>query len=396
MREVAFLNKSIRPARVLMAVGKMDRGGMETMLMNLYRCIDRDRLQFDFLCTKPGEADFDGEILALGGRIFHTSLPKQAGPKRILEEMRKVMEEEGPFAAVHAHLLFFNGFVLLAARRAGISIRISHSHASSLLKYHSLKGKGYAAFMRRLLMKNATCLLACSRQAGIYLYGEKAVRCGRVELFANAVDVDAFAFRPQTAAELRAQFGAGEETLVIGQVGRMIPEKNHVFLLELARLLKEKGADCRFLLIGDGPLRASLAQKVALYGLGDRVIFTGLREDVDVLLQALDGFAMPSLMEGLPVALVEAQAAGLPCVVSDGVSKEADLGLSLVQFLPADNLHKKDWLKALSDCKRRPRPSLEQVRAAFARRGFEVKENVVRLYTLYQLSPQNGGGGCDQ
>ncbi len=109
MREVAFLNKSIRPARVLMAVGKMDRGGMETMLMNLYRCIDRDRLQFDFLCTKPGEADFDGEIRALGGRIFHTSLPKQAGPKRILEEMRKVMEEEGPFAAFNAHFPFFNG-----------------------------------------------------------------------------------------------------------------------------------------------------------------------------------------------------------------------------------------------------------------------------------------------
>ena len=153
------MDKSSRPARVLMAVGKMDRGGMETMLMNLYRCIDRNRLQFDFLCTKPGSADFDEEILALGGRIFHTSLPKQAGSKRILEEMRKVMEEEGPFAAVHAHLLFFNGFVLLAAKRAGIPIRISHSHASSLLKYHSLKGKVYASFMRRLLLKNATCLL---------------------------------------------------------------------------------------------------------------------------------------------------------------------------------------------------------------------------------------------
>lgn len=119
-------------------------------------------------------------------------------------------------------------------------------------------------------------------------------------------------FAPKRRPNCARSSARGRKPLVIGQVGRMIPEKNHVFLLELARLLKEKGADCRFLLIGDGPLRASLAQKVALYGLGDRVIFTGLREDVDVLLQALDGFAMPSLMEGLPVALVEAQAAGFP------------------------------------------------------------------------------------
>ncbi len=390
------MNKDSRPARVLMAVGKMDRGGMETMLMNLYRCVDRDRLQFDFLCTKPGNADFDEEILALGGRIFHTSLPKQAGSMRILEEMRKVMEEKGPFVAVHAHLLFFNGFVLLSAKRAGIPIRISHSHASSLLKYHSLMGKGYAAFMRRLLIKNATCLLACSRQAGIYLYGERAVQSGRVELFANAVDVDAFEINPNAAAALRTQFGAGEGTLVIGQVGRMIPEKNHVFLLELARLFKEQGIDCRFLIIGDGPLRESLQQKVALYALEDVVVFTGLREDVSTLLQALDVYAMPSLMEGLPVALVEAQAAGLPCVVSDGVSKEADLGLSLVRFVPVDPHYKDAWMKALSISKGQPRPSREQVRAAFARRGFEVKENAARLYALYQLSPQNRGGGCDQ
>lgn len=153
------------------------------------------------------------------------------------------------------------------------------------------RGKATRPSCARLLMKNATCLLACSKQAGIYLYGEKAVRCGRVELFANAVDVDAFAFRPQTAAELRAQFGAGEETPCHRPGGPNDPRKKPRIPAGAGPPIEREGDGLRFLLIGDGPLRASLAQKVALYGLGDRVIFTGLREDVDVLLQALDGFA---------------------------------------------------------------------------------------------------------
>lgn len=389
------MDKGRGPARVLMAVGKMDRGGMESMLMNLYRCVDRQRLQFDFLCTKPGKGDFDEEILSLGGRIFHTSLPKEAGTKKILSQMRRIMTEEGPFAAVHAHLLFFNGFVLLAAKQAGIGVRISHSHASGLLKYQSLKGKGYAALMRRLICKHATKLLACSKEAGVFLYGKRAASGGQVELFANAVNLDAFAPRPQAAQALRRQFGIGDDTLVIGQVGRLIPEKNHGYLLDLARLFQEHGTDCRFLIIGEGPLRDKLEQKASLYGLSHTVIFTGLREDVADLLQILDGFAMPSFMEGLPVALVEAQAAGLPCVVSQGISREADLGLSLVTFLPIDDGHKGEWLKALSACRKMPRPSPEAVYAAFCARGFEAKENVARLYSLYQLTPTNGGG-CDQ
>lgn len=179
---------------------------------------------------------------ALWADAFFTPLcPNRRAPSG-LEEMRKVMEEEGPFAAVHAHLLFFNGFVLLAARRAGISIRISHSHASSLLKYHSLKGKGYAAFMRRLLMKNATCLLACSKQAGIYLYGEKAVRAGGWNFLQTPWTWTPLLFAPKRRPNCARSSARGRKPLVIGQVGRMIPGKNHVFLLELARLLKEKGA----------------------------------------------------------------------------------------------------------------------------------------------------------
>lgn len=366
--------------RVLHVVGAMNRGGAETMLMNLYRALDRTRLQFDFLEFSDGVSDYAPEIERLGGRIYTMEWSQHPlRVRRTLAALTALLCSAGPFAAVHSHVLLANGLVLAGARRADVGCRISHSHSTSDAGLGVVAG-GYRALARSLIRRNATVLAGCSGEAGTFLHGAREF-ADRGVVIANAVDTSRFMpLSGEERAERRRSSGIGDDCLVLASVARLEPVKNHAFLVELASELESRGVDFRMCWIGAGSLGPQLASEVSQRGLDEHVKMMGLRTDVEAILQICDAVLMPSLYEGIPVALVEAQATGVPCFVSDRVSREVDLGLGLCRHLPITRAAA--WAEAIAG----PLPTTPnrgEILTALAERGYSLGESLSRLLALY-------------
>lgn len=366
--------------RVLHVVGAMNRGGAETMIMSMYRALDRTRLQFDFLELQSGPSDYREEILSMGGRLIHCEWSQS--PKRLVQTIRELSQtirSEGPFRAVHSHVLFASGTVLLAAARAGVKSRVAHSHSTSMAR-QGLSAKVYALLARGLIRSFATNLAACSVDAGSYLFGrEPFAQMGLV--VPNAVDTDVF--RPPIEDErvgLRVAFQLPLESMVLVSVARLESVKNHKFLVELADVLDSSGFGFDMLFIGDGSLRSALEVEVSDRGLEHRVHFWGVRDDVAEIMRCSDYLLMPSHFEGLPVALVEAQATGLVCLVSGNVTKEADMGLGLLYHYPTSDPAL--WADVLAHPTSLPR-AVASTKRALDERGYGVSGALEKLLTLY-------------
>ena len=355
------------PRRVLQVVTHMNRGGLETMLMNYYRQIDRSRVQFDFLTHREGEKDYDAEIRALGGRIYHVPPvnPFSAGYLRSLDEFFAAHPE---YRVVHSHLDCMSAYVLRAARKHGVPVRIGHSHSSSQDKDVKYLIK---LLCKRGIPAQATQLFACAEEAGKWMFGGADFR-----VLPNAIDAAAYRFDEVVRQEVRLELGL-EDALVLGHVGRFSEPKNHPFLIELFAEAVKHEPRARLLLVGDGEGRASIEEKVQKLGLTDKVLFLGVRSDVNRLLQAMDVFVFPSLYEGLPVSLVEAQAAGLPCVISDKVSPESIL-TDLVQQLPLGSAE--TWAEQVLCAARRERKDTYD---AICAAGFDIAGNAKWLEEFY-------------
>lgn len=301
------------PIRILHVVTHMNRGGLETMLMNYYRAMDREKVQFDFLVHRMDRADYDDEIESLGGIIWR--LPRLVPWNlRYRNALNGFFREHPEYRIVHTHLNCLSSVILNAAKKAGVPVRIAHSHSADQQK--DLKYP-IRLYYRRQIPKTATELFACGKQAGDWLYRGLPYR-----IVSNAIDAAAYAYDSSVREKIRKEFGLSEKTLVVGHVGRFSPMKNHRFLIQVFASVHKNEQDSCLLLVGDGNLRQELEQQIRADGLTDAVILTGIRTDVNQLLQAMDVFVFPSLYEGLPVTLVEAQAAGLPCLVSSSVTDE--------------------------------------------------------------------------
>ena len=366
------------PPRALHVVGAMNVGGAETLLMNLYRKIDRDRVQFDFLVFGEAAGAFDEEIGALGGRILRLPFPRGRGVRRAVDDVRQLIRDRGPFAAVHAHVLHASAIAVRAARAEGVPIRIAHSHNTGDVP-GGLPRTLYRAWGRRVIVSSSTQLVACGSDAGRYLFGDSDWT-----LLRNGVDLDVFKPMSQPAREeLRRSLGVAPGELLLGSVARLEVVKNHDHLISVASCLRERGSSFRMMLVGEGSRRPELEARVRQLDLDGQVEFLGVRRDVDLLLGAMDQLVMPSLYEGIPVVLMEAQASGLPCLVSDAVSGEVDLGVGLVDFLPTDDPDA--WAARILDLgssARRTEPLLtEQVRLA----GGDIDASLNVLYRLYSL-----------
>lgn len=309
--------------RILHVVTYMGRGGIETMLMNYYRHVDRETIQFDFLVHRDFRADFDDEIEALGGHIYR--LPPMNPISGSYHKALAGFFQTHPYRVVHCHLNYMSGIVLSAAKRAGIPIRIAHAHTASM-------ALGWKQVARRifkyLIPATATQLLACSTEAGQAIFG----RC-RFSILPNAIDVEKYLPNNEIRAQVREELGLGDAFTVI-HVGRMVYAKNHEFLLDVFAKLLKINANSRLILVGDGELRARVETKAAQLP-ESAVLFLGTRTDVHRLLQAADVFAFPSYFEGMPVTMIEAQAAGLPCIKSDFITEECAV-TDLVTSLPID------------------------------------------------------------
>lgn len=360
------------PIRILHIVTYMGRGGLESMLMNYYRHIDRGRVQFDFLVHRDFEADYDAEILALGGRIHRLPQLNPVSPG-YLNRLDGFFSDHPEYRIVHCHLDCMAGIPLKYAKKHGVPVRIAHAHSSS-----QTKDKKYLLklLFKRSIPLNATHLFACSRAAGEWMF------CGApFRVMNNAIYAAAYVHDREMAREVRRELGIPADAAVIGHVGRFDPPKNHEFLLHAFAKMSE---NTHLLLVGDGALRSGMEKLAQELGIGDRVTFTGVRSDVPRLLQAMDVFVFPSIYEGLPVSLIEAQAAGLPCLISDKVPLECKK-TDLVRQLPLD-AGAEAWARAAEEALTVPRrDTSEEIRRA----GYDIEENARWLQNFYCEKYQN-------
>ena len=262
--------------RVLQVVTYMGRGGLETMLMNYYRHMDRNRVQFDFLVHRPFEADYDAEIRALGGKIYRVSrlIPWS---RTYRAELRNFFCAHPDYRIVHVHQDCLSAVALQCARDCGVPVRIAHSHSSS--QTWNIKYPIKCYYMKQIPAA-ATHLFACGRQAGDWMFGGSPY-----QVIPNAIEVPKYRYDPQLARQVRQELGLGD-SLVVGHVGNANPAKNHPFLLEIFAALRQKRPDARMLLVGGGTER--FRAKARSLGVEDAVLFAGVRTDVPRMLQAMD------------------------------------------------------------------------------------------------------------
>lgn len=364
--------------RVLHIVGKMDRAGAETMLMNLYRHIDRTQVQFDFITFTKDQGDYDEEILALGGEIFPIIASNSI--ERMLK-LTSFLKQHSEYQIVHAHMLLNNAFHLLAAKKAGIPHRISHSHNTSNGK-SGIVANLYEKFAIYLNKRLSTKKIACGKEAAEYLFNTLE----NVWLLNNAIDLQLYNDISSSNRNYWTTIKSHIQGLKIIQVGRLSEVKNHNFSLEIAKRLKEQDIKFTFFIIGQGPLDNFIRQKIKDFSLEENVYLLGVRDDVPNLMAGADIMLMPSLHEGFPVVLVESQAIGLKSIISTNISKEVELGLNLVNFISLNSVE--GWVELIKNIE----PNCLDINhnmKILANGGFDIKHNAAALLKLYKNMESN-------
>jgi len=359
------------PIRVLHILNAMNRGGAESMVMNLYRAVDRSIIQFDFIVHSEKKGEFNDEIEQLGGKIY--VCPKFKGHNIFQYKLwwETFFREHKEYRILHSHIRSCASLYIPVAKKHGLKT-IIHSHSTS-------NGKGFKSLAKKILQYplryQADYLVACSKEAGEWLFGKAYLRRGKYMIIPNAVDVKKFSLNENVRNDYRKQLGV-EGKIVFGNVGRFHESKNHMFLLDVFSEIHRRNGNTVLMLVGDGYLRSVIENRIHQLGLDNSVILTGTRSDVPNLMQAMDVFLFPSLWEGLPVTLVEAQAAGLPCLVSDRITTDADIS-NLIHRLSIDDVSK--WADlALSPLERHD--VSKEIKAS----GFDIKDSAKFLTTFYQ------------
>ncbi len=303
--------------RVLQVFNSMNCGGAENMIMNLYRKIDHTKVQFDFVVHTEKKCFFDDEILSLGGRIFRAPRYNVANHFLYKKWWDKFLTEHREYTVVHGHMYSIAPIYLKIAKKYGLTTLI-HSHSTSELAGIKEIVKSQ---LRKRSKNSADYLFSCSLAAGEWLYGKSAIQADNHYILKNAIDTDKFTYDEKIRDDVKRELNI-ENKFVIGHVGRFMEAKNHKFLLDVFNSFLKINENSVLLLIGGGPLESDIKQKVKQLGLDDKVIFAGIRNDTNRMLQAMDCFVFPSVYEGLPVAVIEAQTVGVPCLISDAVTVE--------------------------------------------------------------------------
>jgi glycosyltransferase involved in cell wall biosynthesis len=355
----------------------MNRGGAENLLMNLYRNMDRSKVQFDFLTCFAGV--FDDEIVQMGGKVHRIAYITEVGQRKFEQEIQQFLQNNPQYRIIHSHLDKMSGLVLKSARKAHVPVRIAHSHNTE--SEGNLMVKAYKWYAGSQVKKRATHLYACSDAAAKWLYGARAKQA---HILKNGIEMDRFQFSKPVREQMRRSLQITEDTLVIGHVGRFAKQKNHLFLLDLFALIHEQVPHSKLVLVGDGPLRAKIEKRINELNLEGSVQLLGVRDDIHQLLQMFDVFVFPSFHEGLPVTLIEAQCAGLPCVISDTITQEVDMEIDLIHRLPITD--KAMWLNRIIGIANTPIPRRIEP-AVLTERGYDIRktaENTARSYLLME------------
>ncbi|MGX2961385.1 glycosyltransferase family 1 protein [Peribacillus sp. JNUCC 23] len=365
-----------KPIKVLHVVGAMNRAGTETMLMNIYRNIDRNKVYFDFISYSKQDADYDEEIKSLGGRVIKLSKTQS------IKEILNVIKKYGPYDVVHSHTLFHCGIAAIAAKLAGVKVRISHAH-TTLDRSDSLIRKTYMQSMKTIINTFSTNLLACSNEAGSYLFGQQGMNKPKYSYFPNLIDYSKFLKEPRNEMnKFKAEEGL-ENSVVIGHIGRFMEAKNHWFLLDIMKSMIKKDNRVKLLLVGDGVLRSQIEEEAKKEGIYDNIRFVGVRNDIHTMLHSMDIFVFPSIYEGLGLVLLEAQASGLPCIVSDAIQPEADLKIGLISKLSlakgADA-----WADKIVELVGTKKKDSNNIIDGFERNSYSLPIGITKLTNIYK------------
>lgn len=320
------------PIRVLHIVGNMSAGGMESLIMNWYRNIDRDKIQFDFLVHSKSEAFYESEIIAFGGKVYHLSFSDDKKALKYIQDLNGFFNTHKEYKIVHGHHAAFGCFYLSAAKNAGVPFRIAHSHNGDFSR--TLRGV-IVHLLSRCYKYPSNIKFACSAVAGNYMFGKNAT----FSIINNGIDTQRFAFSEADREMMRECLGINGKTVLV-HVGRFHDQKNHTFLIDVFEEVHTRINDSVLLLIGTGPLQTEIKTKVDSKGLSESVMFLNNRNDVEKILCASDVFVFPSLYEGLPLTLVEAQASGLPIICSDKITAETKLADHYYSLSLNDSAHR--------------------------------------------------------
>lgn len=378
-----------RPIRVLHVLGTTNLGGAESRIMELYRCIDRNQVQFDFLIHTREDGHYSEEIRSLGGHIYSLPRFKIFNMAEYRKAIHTFFKEHTEFSVVQGHMTSTAAIYLPIAkqeygRRSMPLITAAHARSAGVDKGL----KGLATRILRLPLKNrADYLFTCSKEAGIAVYGARAVREGRVWTIPNAIDAQRFSFQQKVRDEIRSELGI-QDKFVIGHVGRFGFMKNHTYLVDVFAKICETRKDAVLVMIGQGELEETIREKVKSLGLEDRAYFLGNRYDVEKYYQAFDYFVFPSTFEGLPGSVAEAQAAGLHCLVSDKVTRE----VALTDLVAYRSIEEDSGLWA-EEILGNAQAALvrEDMREAIAQKGFDVRSQAVQMAEFYRTG-QNPPG----
>lgn len=371
--------------RVLHVVANLRHGGVQTWIMDLARQAQGRGVDMDILTYADQRWPLSDQLDAISVRVF--SCTGHRNPLRLLRCIQTLVDKRGPYQAIHAHEMYQNGALMLAARHAGIPLRISHAHNSSQAVRSTPARRIYNRLMQVGISLASTHMLAVSELAGRKLYGSKWARDPKTAIVHCGLDFTPYS-KPRDAA-IRRELGIPIQAKVIGHAGRFVDQKNHRFLVDVAARVMHEQHDTWLVLVGDGPNRLAVERKVQDLGVGSRTVFTGARSDVPrIIIGCFDMLLLPSLFEGLGLVVLEAMAAGKPCVISDVVPAEADVVTSLVTrvALSADvSIWALAVMKALTN-----QCDAQEAHETVNRSAFSIVQSYDRMHSIYSAKADTG------
>lgn len=365
--------------KILQVVGNLRIGGAETVAMNILRYIDKNKYEVHYLVYSEKISEFEEEVKELGGKVIH--VPYTSNIFRYIQMLHRLNKEYGPYSIIHSHMMFHNGIVLSAAKILGITGRISHSHSTNeggktnnIFQY--LIRKIYVKFSRNLIVHNSTTYIGCGLAAGNFLYGKKLF-AKEGKYIRNGIDINRYIFDQSIRQKLREKYGLSDNIRAFACIGHFDIVKNHAFIIDVFDDVCKYSDNFRLFLLGEGKLRPEIEALVEAKHLKEKILFTGNVTNVHEWLQAIDCLLMPSLYEGVPLTLIEAQASGLKCLVSSNVSQESAI-TSCIEFIPLEC--KKKWIDRMCNIDNYKRHSMIE---EISRSGYNVADRMNDIFDIY-------------
>ena len=366
------------PIRILNLFTIMNRGGAETMVMNYYRAIDKSKIQFDFMVHRQERGAYDNEIEAMGGKIFRMCPIYPQNLLRYQQMLKEFFDNHPEYRILHSHMSELGYFAFKEAIKHDVPVRICHAHNAPIFSSETAIEKLKRIpreLLARQMRKLSTDYFTCSLIAGEWLFGKK--NSEKLIFMRNAIDAQVFAYNEAKALRVKADLGWTDK-FIIGHVGRFCPQKNHNFLIDIFKVFHSKYPNSILALVGSGELQGKIQEKVKNMGLDKDVCFLGNRADMPNIYQVFDVFLFPSFYEGLPVSLIEAQASGLPCVISDTISDQTRLTSA---YYPVSLKEKPEqWVAQLEKCMEMQHADTT---AMIKEAGFDIYNNAKWLTNFY-------------